>query len=171
MWIHISTVCVGAVLVAQTTRLGPPHRPHQKLRKPKKIRHLRDFWLPVSWGCVAFVAACLRSFLKAATVRAIRQGRCSGCSLTLSIVDPGDHSARTDGASRVFHPLRSGASGRSAKGRSATRSESQRRRRRTRWDGHPAWGSKLRPYPALPKGASAKRRRGREERRRKPRPQ
>ncbi len=52
---------------------------------------------------------------------------------------------RTGEASRVLHPSRSGASGCRANGRSATRPESQRSRRRTRWDGHPAWGSKPRP--------------------------
>ena len=55
----------------------------------------------------------------------------------------------------MFHPLRRSASGRSAKGWSATRSDSQRWRKRTGWDGHPAWGSALRPSIALPKGKSA----------------
>ena len=59
-------------------------------------------------------------------------------------------SARKGETSRVFHPLRRGASECSAKGRSATRSDSQRLRERTRWDGHPAWGFALRPLLAQP---------------------
>jgi hypothetical protein len=64
--------------------------------------------------------------------------------------------ARTGEASRVLHPPRSSASGCSAKGRSATRSDSQRSHGRTRWDGHPAWGWKPRPHRALPSGEPAK---------------
>ena len=71
------------------------------------------------------------------------------------IDEPGDHPAQTGRASRVFYPLRRSASECSAKGRSATRSDSQRWRERTRWDGHPAWGSTLGPSIALPKGATA----------------
>ena len=56
----------------------------------------------------------------------------------------GNHPGRAGEASRVLHPLRFGASESSAKGRSATRSDSQRPQRRTRWDGHPAWGSNAR---------------------------
>ena len=63
--------------------------------------------------------------------------------LVASRLDPGE-------ASRVLRPLRSGASESSAKGRSATRSDSQRPHRRTRWDGHPAWGSLPKPCLALP---------------------
>ena len=55
------------------------------------------------------------------------------------------HVRRAGEASRVLHPSRSCASGCSANGRSATRPDSQRSRRRTRWDGHPAWGWKPRP--------------------------
>jgi DNA-directed RNA polymerase alpha subunit len=55
----------------------------------------------------------------------------------------------------VFYPLRCSASECSAKGRSATRSDSQRWRERTRWDGHPAWESTLGPSIALPIGATA----------------
>ena len=73
--------------------------------------------------------------------------------------------ARTGEASRVLHPPRSSASGCSANGRSATRSDSQRSHRRTRWDGHPAWESKPRLYRALPSGVPAKRRQVKEERR------
>ena len=58
--------------------------------------------------------------------------------------------AQTGEASRVLHPLRSCASECSANGRSATRSDSQRSNGRTRWDGHPAWGSKPRPLPRPP---------------------
>jgi len=63
--------------------------------------------------------------------------------------------AWTGEASRVLHPPRSCASGCSAKGRSATRSDSQRSNGWTRWDGHPAWGSMPRPHLALPSGESA----------------
>jgi len=73
--------------------------------------------------------------------------------------------ARTGEASRVLHPLRSCASECSANGRSATRSDSQRSNGRTRWDGHPAWGSKPRPHRALPSGVSANRWQVGEERR------
>jgi hypothetical protein len=73
--------------------------------------------------------------------------------------------AQADEASRVLHPPRSSASGCSAKGRSATRSDSQRSHRRTRWDGHPAWGSKPRLHLALPSGESANRWQVKEERR------
>src|SRR6185312_9097116 len=73
--------------------------------------------------------------------------------------------ARTGEASRVLHPLRSSASECSANGRSATRSDSQRSNGRTRWDGHPAWGSKPRLHRALPSGVSANRWQVREERR------
>ena len=64
-------------------------------------------------------------------------------------VDP-ERPIRPGKASRVLCPLRSGASESRAKGRSATRSDSQRPHRRTRWDGHPAWGSLPRPCLALP---------------------
>ena len=107
-----------------------------------------------------FWEASLRSLFRATTLRAVVQGRLSGRSLAQRIVDPGDHPARNGGASRVFHPLRHSASECSAKGRSATRSDSQRLRGRTRWDGHPAWGSTLGPYLATPKGESAIRRWG-----------
>ena len=55
----------------------------------------------------------------------------------------------------MFYPLRCSASERSAKGQSATRSDSQRWRERTRWDGHPAWESTLGPSTALPTGEPA----------------
>ena len=74
-------------------------------------------------------------------------------------------SAQAGEASRVLHPPRSSASGCSAKGRSATRSDSQRSHRRTRWDGHPAWESKPGLHLALPSGASANRWQVKEERR------
>jgi hypothetical protein len=67
----------------------------------------------------------------------------------------------------VRHPLRRSASERSAKGRSATRSDSQRLHGRTRWDGHPAWESTLGPLFALPNGDQPNGGKEREERRRK----
>jgi len=81
--------------------------------------------------------------------------------LLIPVITP----ARTDEASRVLHPPRSCASGCSAKGRSATRSDSQRSHGWTRWDGHPAWGSKPRLHRALPSGVSANRWQVEEERR------
>ena len=123
--------------------------PTSRRRKPNKIRHLRD-----SIGCVSWWPSLCGGLLSEVTVRRRQFGRLCrggvGALARLGIVEPGDHTARTGGTSRVFHPLRRGASERSAKGRSATRSDSQRLHGRTRWDGHPAWESMLGPCIALP---------------------
>jgi hypothetical protein len=53
-------------------------------------------------------------------------GEIADATRAQAIVDPGGPPARADGASRALRPPRSGASGCSAKGWSATRSDSQR---------------------------------------------
>ena len=137
-------------------------------RNPNKIRHLR------------LTRRCLSLFYALRGMRAgapsLSDGRQSGFERdirgegrrnqglrpsSILVITP----APTGEASRVLHPLRSSASGCSAKGRSATRSDSQRSNGRTRQDGHPAWGSKPGLHRALPSGESANRRQVREERR------
>ena len=114
-------------------------------RNPKKIRHLR-----VYRGCLFCVHASGRTRAETPSHSGGRLGgferdirgegrRNQGLRHSLIlVVTP----ARAGEASRALHPLRSGASECSANGRSATRSDSQRSNGRTRWDGHPAWGSK-----------------------------
>jgi hypothetical protein len=65
---------------------------------------------------------------------------------------------RAGEASRAPHPRRRGASACSAKGRSATRSDSQRSHRRTLRPGQAAWGWKPEPPIALPRTQQSRRR-------------
>ena len=126
-------------------------------RNPKKHRHLQDLFGSLSLGHARrqlVVTSASRQRTAGGSERDIGGGsrRNQGLRLpTIPVITP----IQADEASRVLHPPRFGASGCSAKGRSATRSDSQRSHGRTRWDGHPAWGSIPRLHLAPPIGKAA----------------
>src|SRR6185369_6864667 len=150
LWIHISTRCDRALVPAcqywtwASTFCPPCNRVSRRKSGTCAVFCSHYFAGALQRGTSQ--RSSLRRRHSGGNIRGDVWGaRSSRVSLSLVIT-----SARNGGTSRVFHPLRRGASECSAKGRSATRSDSQRLRERTRWDGHPAWGSALRPYLALP---------------------
>ena len=157
---HLHIVWTARARLRGEPRLGIHIPSRLRQRNPNKIRHLRlarrclSLFYALRWMRAG--APSLSDGWQSGFERDIRgEGRRNQGlrSSSILVITP----ARTGEASRVLHPLRSGASECSANGRSATRSDSQRSNGRTRWDGHPAWGSKTRLYRALPSGVSANR--------------
>jgi hypothetical protein len=140
-----------------------PHPLQAEWRNPKKHRHLRAYHPRVIFG-----VRCSDHAGNSTSTRGNEKRGQSGLSEedadgpaaqrcpTIPVVTP----TCPGEASRVLHPPRSSASGSSAKGRSATRSDSQRSHGRTRWDGHPAWGSILRLCSATPSGDARRQAKG-----------